>query len=252
MKVPVRDDHDLGLAAIESAIGPRTRAVIVNTPNNPTGRIYPPGTLSALADLLTAASRRWGRPIWLISDEPYARLVFSDAQFHSPSEFYPYTVISYSYGKVLLTPGERIGWLAISPSVPGGRRCARPSRWPRSPPDGCFRMRICSMRSPIWSGSRSISASWKASGTGWLPSSGGRLPVAFAGGHVLSLGAFAGPGRPGVLPSAGRASGAGAARLDLRGSRLFPGVVDRKQRDDRPRITCLSRGVRCGRPVTRR
>ena len=120
VKVRVRsDDHDLDLDAIESAIGPRTRAVIVNTPNNPTGRIYPPATLSALADLLTAASRRWGRPIWLISDEPYARLVFSDAQFHSPSEFYPYTVISYSYGKVLLTPGERIGWLAISPSVPG-------------------------------------------------------------------------------------------------------------------------------------
>jgi aspartate aminotransferase len=120
VKVLVRpDNHDLDLAAIESAIGPRTRAVIVNTPNNPTGRIYPPATLEALADLLTSASRHWGRPIWLISDEPYARLVFSDAHFHSPSEFYPYTVISYSYGKVLLTPGERIGWLAISPSIPG-------------------------------------------------------------------------------------------------------------------------------------
>ena len=120
VKVRVRpDDHDLDLPAIGSAIGPRTRAVIVNTPNNPTGRIYPPQTLTALADLLTAASGRWGRPIWLISDEPYARLVFSDADFHSPSEFYPYTVISYSYGKVLLTPGERIGWLAVSPSIPG-------------------------------------------------------------------------------------------------------------------------------------
>ena len=120
VKVRIRpDDHDLDLPAIGSAIGPRTRAVIVNTPNNPTGRIYPPQTLSALADLLTTASGRWGRPIWLISDEPYARLVFSDADFHSPSEFYPYTVISYSYGKVLLTPGERIGWLAVSPSIPG-------------------------------------------------------------------------------------------------------------------------------------
>ena len=120
VKVRIRpDDHDLDLPAIGSAIGPRTRAVIVNTPNNPTGRIYPPQTLTALADLLTAASGRWGRPIWLISDEPYARLVFSDADFHSPSEFYPYTVISYSYGKVLLTPGERIGWLAVSPSIPG-------------------------------------------------------------------------------------------------------------------------------------
>jgi len=119
VKVGVLPDHDLDLDALGSAIGPRTRAVIVNTPNNPTGRIYPPRTLEALANLLTSASRRWGRPIWLISDEPYARLVFSDAQFHSPSEFYPYTVISYSYGKVLLTPGERIGWLAISPSIPG-------------------------------------------------------------------------------------------------------------------------------------
>ena len=119
VKVRVRPaDNDLDLDAIAAAIGPRTRAVIVNTPNNPTGRIYPPATLTALSDLLTEASARFGRPIWLISDEPYARLVFSDAEFHSPSEFYPYTLISYSYGKVLLTPGERIGWLAVSPSVP--------------------------------------------------------------------------------------------------------------------------------------
>jgi aspartate aminotransferase len=92
--------------------------VIVNTPNNPTGRIYPPQTLATLATLLADASDHWGKPIWLISDEPYARLVFSDAEFHSPSEFYPHTLISYSYGKVLLTPGERIGWLALSPSIP--------------------------------------------------------------------------------------------------------------------------------------
>ncbi len=119
VKVRVRpDDNDLDLDAIQAAIGPRTRAVIVNTPHNPTGRVYPPETLAALSELLTEASDRWGRPVWLISDEPYARLVFSDAEFHSPSEFYPYTVIAYSYGKVLLTPGERIGWLAMSPSIP--------------------------------------------------------------------------------------------------------------------------------------
>ncbi|HEY9350186.1 MAG TPA: aminotransferase class I/II-fold pyridoxal phosphate-dependent enzyme, partial [Acidothermales bacterium] len=119
VKVRVRpDDNDLDLDAIRSAIGPRTRAVIVNTPHNPTGRIYPPETLAALSELLTDASDRWGRTVWLISDEPYARLVFSDAEFHSPSEFYPYTLITYSYGKVLLTPGERIGWLALSPSIP--------------------------------------------------------------------------------------------------------------------------------------
>jgi aspartate aminotransferase len=119
VKVRVRPaDHDLDLDAIGSAIGPRTRAVIVNTPHNPTGRIYPPETLAALAELLADASNRWGRTICLISDEPYARVVFSDAEFHSPSEFYPFTLIAYSYGKILLTPGERIGWLALSPSIP--------------------------------------------------------------------------------------------------------------------------------------
>ncbi len=125
VKVGVMPDNDLDLEAIAAVIGPRTRAVIVNTPNNPTGRIYPPSTLRALAALLTDASDQFGRPIWLLSDEPYSRLVFSDAEFHSPSEFYPYTLISYSYGKVLLTPGERIGWLALSPSIPG-REALRP------------------------------------------------------------------------------------------------------------------------------
>lgn len=119
VKVRVRqDDLDLDLDAIAGAIGPRTKAVIVNSPNNPTGRIYPPATLTALAQLLTDASARLGRPIWLVSDEPYARLVFSDAEFTSPSEYYPYTLIAYSYAKILLTPGQRIGWLAISPNVP--------------------------------------------------------------------------------------------------------------------------------------
>jgi aspartate aminotransferase len=119
VKVRVRaEDNNLDIAAIGSVIGPRTRAVIVNTPNNPTGRIYPPETSAALSELLTVASYRWGTTIWLISDEPYARLVFSDAEFHSPSEFYPHALISYGYGKVLLTPGERIGWLVLSPSIP--------------------------------------------------------------------------------------------------------------------------------------
>jgi aspartate aminotransferase len=125
VKVRVRaEDNNLDIAAIGSVIGPRTRAVIVNTSRrraarrNPTGRIYPPDTLAALSEMLTVASDRWGRTIWLISDEPYARLVFSDSEFHSPSEFYPHALISYSYGKVPLTPGERIGWLALSPSIP--------------------------------------------------------------------------------------------------------------------------------------
>jgi aspartate aminotransferase len=119
VKVHVRDaDYDLDVDAIEDAITERTRLVIVNTPHNPTGRIYPPETLRRLARLLTDTSARHGAPIYLLSDEPYARLVFSDASFTSPSDYYPHTLISYSYGKILLTPGQRIGWLAMPPEMP--------------------------------------------------------------------------------------------------------------------------------------
>jgi aspartate aminotransferase len=118
VKVKVRaSDFDLDLEAIEAAIGPRTRIVIVNTPNNPTGRVYPPETLNRLGDILSAASRRIGRTIYLLSDEPYSRLVFDSRPFHSPAAHYPETLIAYSYGKVLLAPGQRLGWLAMPPSV---------------------------------------------------------------------------------------------------------------------------------------
>ena len=84
-----RETFDLDLEAIEAAITSRTRIVIVNSPNNPTGRIYPPATLERLASLLDEASERNGRRIYLISDEPYNRIVFDGARFHSPVEFYP-------------------------------------------------------------------------------------------------------------------------------------------------------------------
>ena len=118
VKVPVHDDdYDLDLDAIASAITEHTRMLIVNTPHNPTGRIYPPATLQRLAEILTEASERYGSPIYLLSDEPYSRLVFSDASFTSPAQYYPQTLISYSYGKALLTPGQRIGWLALAPTM---------------------------------------------------------------------------------------------------------------------------------------
>ncbi|MDJ0949141.1 MAG: aminotransferase class I/II-fold pyridoxal phosphate-dependent enzyme [Alphaproteobacteria bacterium] len=112
------DDLDLDVDAIGAAISAKTAMVIVNTPNNPTGRMYPAETLDRLAAVLTDASARHGRPILLLSDEPYSRLMFDGLRFISPAEHYPYTAISYSYGKALLTPGERIGWLALSPNIP--------------------------------------------------------------------------------------------------------------------------------------
>ena len=109
---------DLDLAAIEAAIGPKTRLVIVNTPHNPTGRIYSRATLAELADILERASARIGHRIYLLSDEPYRRLRFDGRVFVSPAAIYPWTLISYSYGKVLLAPGQRLGYLAISPLMP--------------------------------------------------------------------------------------------------------------------------------------
>ena len=109
---------DLDLDAIEAAITERTRVVIVNSPNNPTGRIYPPELLARLADLLEAASARIGRRIYLVSDEAYNRIVFDGLRFHSPAEFYPHTLLAYSYGKTHLSPGQRVGYLALPPSMP--------------------------------------------------------------------------------------------------------------------------------------
>jgi aspartate aminotransferase len=119
VKVPARQpSFDLDLEAIAAAITPRTRIVVVNTPNNPSGRVYPPATLTALSSLLEQASARHGRRIWLISDEPYNRIVFEGVDFHSPAEFYPWTMLCYSYGKTLLAPGQRVGYLAIPPGLP--------------------------------------------------------------------------------------------------------------------------------------
>ena len=107
------------LEELAAAITPRTRALIFNSPHNPSGRVYPLETLHALARTLTDASERIGHPVVLISDEPYNRIVFDGLEFHSPAEAYPHTVVTYSYGKTLLAPGQRIGYLTVPPTFPG-------------------------------------------------------------------------------------------------------------------------------------
>ncbi|MDQ3656689.1 MAG: aminotransferase class I/II-fold pyridoxal phosphate-dependent enzyme [Chloroflexota bacterium] len=121
--VPVKvgidpETFDLDVDAIAAAITPRTRIVIVCTPNNPTGRIYPAPTLERLAALLDEASARNGRRIYLLSDEPYQRIVYDGGSPRSPLQFYPYSFLAYSYGKTLLAPGQRMGYLALPPAMP--------------------------------------------------------------------------------------------------------------------------------------
>jgi len=119
VRVPLAaPSFDLDPATISAAITGRTRALILNSPHNPSGRVYPLGDLQALAGALEAASARIGRSIYLVSDEPYNRIVFDGRPFHSPAEVYPNTITTYSYGKTLLAPGMRIGYLTVPPTMP--------------------------------------------------------------------------------------------------------------------------------------
>jgi aspartate aminotransferase len=113
-----QQSFNLDIAAIDAAITPRTRIVVVNTPHNPTGVIYSKDRLRELAQLLERKSSEHGRPIFILSDEPYRRIRFDDAGFTSPAEVYPWTLVDYSYGKVLLAPGLRLGYLAVCPDMP--------------------------------------------------------------------------------------------------------------------------------------
>lgn len=127
--VPVRaalaeGTFDLDVAAIEQAITPRTRIVVVNSPHNPTGVIYSHERLAELAAMLTRKSTEIGRTIFILSDEPYRRIRFDGVGFTSPANVYPHTLIDYSYGKILLAPGLRLGYLAICPTMPKADRQA--------------------------------------------------------------------------------------------------------------------------------
>lgn len=111
------ETFDLDVDAIAAAITPKTRAIIVNSPNNPTGRIYPEATLRQLAQALTDASERNGRTIYLLSDEAYSRIVYDDQPFMTPTAYYANSLLIYTYGKVLLTPGQRLGYVALAPTM---------------------------------------------------------------------------------------------------------------------------------------
>lgn len=102
---------------LSAAITPKTKAVIINTPNNPTGVIYSAEVLDALSDTLREAQQRIGHPIVLISDEPYRELAYDDTEVPYVTKFYDNTVICYSYSKSLSLPGERIGYLVIPDEV---------------------------------------------------------------------------------------------------------------------------------------
>jgi aspartate aminotransferase len=109
---------DLDLERIAAAITTKTRAVILNSPHNPSGRVYSDADLARLADLLRDASKRIGHPIYLLSDEAYRRIVYDGRDCPTPARHYADTFVIYTYGKTLLAPGQRIGYVALPPAMP--------------------------------------------------------------------------------------------------------------------------------------
>ncbi|MCF8112163.1 MAG: pyridoxal phosphate-dependent aminotransferase [Desulfobacteraceae bacterium] len=115
--VPAGADFTMDIKAMDAAITEKTRAVLINSPNNPTGQVYSEQNLKELADCLEAKSREFGRCIYLISDEPYRKIVYDGIRVPSVFSCYKDSVLATSYSKDLSVPGERIGFVAVNPAA---------------------------------------------------------------------------------------------------------------------------------------
>jgi aspartate aminotransferase len=120
--VRVRVDEttwDLDVDAIEASLSERTKMVLINTPNNPTGRIYPAETLERLATVLNEHFERTGREVYLLCDEAYSKVLFDGNRMITPSRWYARTFVVHTYSKSALAPGQRLGYLAMPADMPG-------------------------------------------------------------------------------------------------------------------------------------
>lgn len=129
---PHLPDFQMDLEALERQINPKTKGVIVNSPNNPSGVVYTLDTIKGLAALLKRKSEEYGEPIYLITDEPYREIVYDGIEVPYLTKYYDNTLVCYSYSKSLSLPGERIGYIVIpnrltdytkvSPAIAGAAR----------------------------------------------------------------------------------------------------------------------------------
>lgn len=111
-------DFQIDLEALEAAVNPNTRILVINCPNNPAGTIFTQETITALADFLRKKQAEFGRPIYILADEPYRELVYDDSVTipFIPND-YDNTIYTYSYSKCLSLPGERIGYILVPPKA---------------------------------------------------------------------------------------------------------------------------------------
>ena len=120
--VPPDTKHfQLDMEKLAAAITPRTKAVLINSPNNPSGMVYSAETLTKLGDLLREKSQELGHPIYLISDEPYREIVYDNIPILYVPKFYKDTIILYSYSKSLSLPGNRAGYILVPEGVEDGK-----------------------------------------------------------------------------------------------------------------------------------
>lgn len=112
---PDTESFQINFDRLEEMLTDKVMAVLLNTPNNPSGVVYSGETLKRLAELLTAKAEQYGHDIYLISDEPYREIIFDGQEAPCVSQFYDNTVMCYSFSKSLSLPGERIGYVAVSP-----------------------------------------------------------------------------------------------------------------------------------------
>lgn len=110
------ETFQINFEAFEQMITEKTAAVLINTPNNPSGIVYSTETIRKLAEVLSKAQKAYGHDIYIISDEPYREIVFSGVDAPCVSKFYANTIMCYSYSKSLSLPGERIGYVAVNPA----------------------------------------------------------------------------------------------------------------------------------------
>ena len=115
--VKTKSDFSLDFDALEQALSEKTKAVLINSPNNPTGKVYREEDLKNLGELLARQSKKMGRTIYLISDEPYRKIVYDGIQVPSIFEAYPESFVVTSFSKDLSLPGERIGYAAVNPEM---------------------------------------------------------------------------------------------------------------------------------------
>ena len=118
IEVPCTEDFSLDIDAIEKALSPKTAAVLINSPNNPTGRIYTQNEIDRLAHVLDKHAKKCGRKPYLICDEPYRAITYDGASVASAFKAYDSSIVVTSFAKNLSLPGERVGYICVNPACP--------------------------------------------------------------------------------------------------------------------------------------